>query len=252
MKGFTPQACEKLSILDAGRIAGDRVLGLRFANAAAPDDAWGVKFEFVALVNTPGLARLQLELDEASRRLRIRLDGSMLVDEALDEAGRRKIAAAVQAYVAGLPENPLAGHPERLPLRLVGDGATPRYQDSAADFVTLHGRASLATVAAAAGQLDLSELRFRSNIAVEGLQAWEEQRWAGKRIRIGNIEFTFVRPKGRCLATHANPVTGERDVPLMKMLPGIYPNEKPIFAVALSTIGRGGTIRVGDDVRVLD
>ena len=228
------------------------MLGFRFANATAADDEWGKKFEFVALVNTPGLARLEVDLDEATRRLRIRLDGAVAADEALDDAGRRRLAAAIQDYVLKLPENPLAGHPERLPLRLVGDGVTPRYQDSAADFVTLHGRASLAEVAAAAGDPQLSELRFRSNIAVEGLGAWQEQGWAGKRIRVGGIEFAFVRPKGRCLATHANPRSGERDVAVMQILPGVYPNERPIFAVALSTVGRGGAIRVGDAVTVLD
>ena len=238
-------------MLDAGRIAGDRVLGFRFANASVPDDQWGKKFEFVALVNTPGLAPLQVDFDEAARRLRMRLDGAVLADEPLDDAGRRRLAGALEEYVLQLPVNPLAGHPERVPLRLVGDGVTPRYQDSAADFVTLHGRASLAEVAAAAGDPQLSELRFRSNVAVEGLGAWEEQAWAGKRIRIGSLEFTFVRPKGRCLATHANPRSGERDLPLMQLLPGVYPDEKPIFAVALSTVGRGGTLRVGDAVSVL-
>jgi hypothetical protein len=28
VKGFTPEECETLTVLDAGRIAGDRVLGL--------------------------------------------------------------------------------------------------------------------------------------------------------------------------------------------------------------------------------
>ena len=237
--------------MDAGRIAGDRVLGFRFADATAADDEWGKKFEFVALVNTPGLASLEVDFDEAAARLRICLGGAALADEPLDEAGRRKLAAALQDYVLKLPGNPLAGHPERLPLRLVGDGVTPRYQDSAADFVTLHGRASLAEVAEAAGDSQLSELRFRSNIAVEGLGPWEEQGWAGKRIRVGGIAFAFVRPKGRCLATHANPRSGERDVPVMQILPGVYPAEKPIFAVALATLGRGGTLRVGDPVEVL-
>jgi uncharacterized protein len=31
VKGFTPEACETLTVLDEGRIAGDRVLGIRFA-----------------------------------------------------------------------------------------------------------------------------------------------------------------------------------------------------------------------------
>jgi uncharacterized protein YcbX len=248
VKGFTPEECSALTILDAGRVAGDRVLGIRFANAAAADDAWGSKHEFVALVNTPGLARVELRFDHERLRLRASLPGAVLFDEPLTDSGRRTISAAIERYVLGLAENPLAGHPERLPLRVVGDGVTPRYQDDAADFVTLHGRESLAALAGAAGVPDLSEVRFRSNIAIEGLPAWEEQGWAGRTIRIGEIDFEFARPKTRCLATHANPRTGERDLPVMKTLSRIYPRDKPTFAIALSTLGRGGTIRVGDRV----
>jgi uncharacterized protein YcbX len=252
VKGFTPEECSTLAILDSGHVAGDRVLGIRFANAAAADHVWGSKHEFVALVNTPGLARLQLRFDHERLRLRASLAGAALFDESLTESGRGAIAAAIERYVLDLAENPLAGQPQRLPLRVVGDGVTPRYQDNAADFVTLHGRESLAALAGAAGVPDLSELRFRSNIAIEGLPAWEEQRWAGKKIRIGEIDFEFARPKARCLATHANPRTGERDLSVMKTLGRIYPSDKPTFAIALSSAGRGGAIRVGDRVSLDD
>ena len=39
VKGFTPEECETLTVLDDGRIAGDRVLGIRFADTAAADEA---------------------------------------------------------------------------------------------------------------------------------------------------------------------------------------------------------------------
>ena len=39
LKGFTPEACETLSILPSGRVSGDRVLGVRFADTPASDDA---------------------------------------------------------------------------------------------------------------------------------------------------------------------------------------------------------------------
>ncbi len=247
VKGFTPETCESLTVLAEGRVAGDRVLGLRFADSPTPGDAWSRKHEFVALMNTPGLARLQLRFDHASLRLRISLDNSVLADEALDERGRVRVAAAVEEFVLGLEENPLAGHPERRPLRLVGDGIAPRYQDDAAGRVTLHGRESLAALAQALGDKDLSELRFRSNIAVEGLEAWEEQRWVGRKIRIGPVQFEAVTPKGRCLATHANPRTGERDLPVLPTLTTAFGQQKPTFAIALAPLG-GGTIRVGDEV----
>ncbi len=252
VKGFTREDCEAISVLDGGRISGDRVLGVRFANSAIPGDAWGTKHEFVALVNTPGLARLQLEFNRETLRLRISLQGDVLVDEALDNAGRKRIASAIEEYVLKLDENPLSSHPDRLPLRVVGDGVTPRYQDDEAGYVTLHGRQSLAAVAAAVGAPDLSEHRFRSNIAVDGLEAWEEQNWVGRTVCIGEVKFKAISAKDRCLATHANPLTGERDLPIMRTLIKVFPREKPTFAIAMITIDHGGAIRVDDKVRLSD
>src|SRR5215212_7942469 len=107
VKGFTPELCEEVTVLDDGRIAGDRVLGFRFADTGRADDAWGPKTGFVELMNTPGLARLGLQFDAPNERLRIMNDGAVLADEGLDEAGRTHLAAAVADYVLGLDENPL-------------------------------------------------------------------------------------------------------------------------------------------------
>jgi hypothetical protein len=107
-------------------------------------------------------------------------------------------------------------------------------------------------VAAAAGAPDLAEQRFRSNIVIDGLEAWEEQNWLDRHVYIGDVKFKVVRPKVRCLATHANPLTGERDLPIMKTLVKAFPQEKPTFAVAMTTAEGGGTIRVGDRVRLSD
>lgn len=252
VKGFTPEMCEVVDVLDEGRIAGDRVLGFRFANSGVADEAWSKKHEFIALVNTPGIARLRLRFDQQALRLCISLDGAVLVNEALDEKGRKKIAAAIEKYVLKLDENPLSSHPERLPLRLVGDGVTPRYQDNEAGQITLHSRASLAAVATAVGENDLSELRFRSNIVIDGLEAWEEQSWVGRKIRIGQVDFDVVKPKTRCLATQANPDSGKRDLPILKTLTGAFSQEKPTFAIAMVTRGAGGQVHVGDKVSLLD
>jgi len=252
VKGFTPEACDALTVLDEGRIAGDRVLGVRFASSQLPDHAWSSKYQFVALVNTPGLARLNVRFDHRMLWLHIGYDGRVLVDAALDAAGRRKISAAVADFVLKLEENPLLLHPDRLPLRVIGDGIAPRYQDNEAGQVSLHSRESLAAVAAATGNAGLSEHRFRSNIVIEGLAAWEEQTWVGKKIRIGQVAFDVVKPKVRCLATHANPETGERDVPLLTTLTRVFAQEQPTFAVAMVTSGRGGAVRVGDEVHVIE
>src|SRR5215813_4079508 len=91
VKGFTPEECDTLTVLDEGRIAGDRVLGIRFADTAAADDAWSKKTEMVALMNTPGLARLHLRLETAALRLRLSLAGTVFVDVVLNQAGRQRL-----------------------------------------------------------------------------------------------------------------------------------------------------------------
>ena len=251
VKGLTPEACNTLTVLSEGRIAGDRVLGFRFSNSAATDAAWSRKYEFVALVNTPALARLQVSFDHQRLRLRIGLGGALLVEAALDDDGRKRISAAIQNHVLGLSDNPLSGHPKRLPLRLVGDCVTPRYQDNEGGQATLHSRATLAAVAAASGDPGLDEARFRSNIVIDGVGAWEENGWVGRRIRIGPVAFDVVKQKIRCLATHANPRTGERDLRVMNLLMNRFSQQEPTFAVSMVTSGPGGEIRVGDAVSLV-
>jgi uncharacterized protein YcbX len=252
LKGFTPQRCDRLVVLPTGRVAGDRVLNLRFADAPVADDAWCRKYHGVVLANTPGLALLETSFDAERLRLRIALGDRILVDEPLSDVGRARIVRALTDYVAGLDENPLKDHPERLPLKLVGDGTTPRYQDSADGQVTLHARATLASAAAALNDSGLSEMRFRSNIAIEGVSAWEELSWAGRRVRIGEVTFDTVKPKVRCLATHANPSTGVRDLEVMQTLVKAFAQKEPTLGVGMITRGPGGRIAIGDAVEVMD
>ena len=100
--------------------------------------------------------------------------------------------------------------------------------------------------------MEVSEVRFRSNIAVDGLAAWEEQSWVGRKIRLGAVEFDVVKPKTRCLATHANPKTGERDLAILTTLTQKIGQEKPTFAVAMVPSGTGGRIHIGDHVTLPD
>ena len=251
VKGFTPEAPETLTVLDSGRIAGDRALAFRFADSGLPEDAWSKKYGFAVLVNTPGIARLDVRLNHEALRLSVSLDGQLLVEDGLDEAGRSRIAEAIEHFVLSLPENPLVNHRERRPLRLIGDGVTPRYQDSEQGQITLHSRESIASVARALRQADVDELRFRSNIVIDGVAEWGEQDWIGRNIRIGAVRFEALRPKVRCLATHANPTTGERDLPVMQTLVREFQQQEPTFAIALTSAGSGGEIHVGDTVTVM-
>jgi uncharacterized protein YcbX len=251
VKGLTAESCTSLEVLPEGRIAGDRALAFRFADSGLPREAWSKKYGFAVLVNAPGLARLTARFDARDRRLRIALADKVLADEALDDEGRERLAAAVERYVLALPDNPLSGNHERLPLQLIGDGVTPRYQDNEAGQITLHSRESVAALAQALRETAIDELRFRSNIAIEGVPAWTENGWIGRRLRIGDVELEAIKLEVRCLATHANPRSGERDLPVMQTLVSAFGQEKPTLAIGLTTRGPGGEIRVGDAVTLL-
>jgi len=67
------------------------------------------------------------------------------------------------------------------------------------------------------------------------------------------VEFDVVKRKTRCLATHANPTTGERDLPILTTLTQKFGQENPTFAVAMLPRGRGGQIiHLGDQVTLID
>ena len=253
VKGFGAQPCEALTVLPGGRIAGDRVLNFRFADAPVQADQWCKKYHGVVLVNTPGLAQLALTWDADQKRLKMSYEGVTLIEAGLDEAGRQQLVDALTGYVLSLDVNPLVGHPTRLPLKLVGDGLASRYQDNEAGQVSLHSVESLGSLAQALGDEsgDSLGLRFRHNIEITGTSAWNELGWAGKRIQIGEVVFNRIETKVRCLATHVNPQTGQRDCELMSTLMQSFGQQTPTFGIGMLSL-LGGVIRMGDSVRVLD
>ncbi len=249
VKGLTAERLERATVLDSGTFAGDRVLGLLLDDAGpAVRDGWWPKQSFTALVNTPALARLRAHFDEETSRLSIAFDGVTLVEADLEETGRARIAAAVTEYVRALDESPMRGRPERAPLHLVGDGESPAFHDRTAVHITVMGRASVDALAEAAG-CEVDERRFRMNVVLDGLEPWEELGWVGQSIRIGELDFDVTGTVVRCLATHANPESGERDIDVMNTLTTAFGQEKPTIGVlAALRGGRGGELAVGDGV----
>ena len=251
VKSFTPERRSELSVVD-GRVTGDRVLAFRFADKGSVDDwKWQTKHNFVALVNTPGMALLELGFDDVSRVLSLRFQGELFAEGSINtEEDRIYLCEAVGEYVTSLDDNPLVGHPERVPLKLVGDGKQGLFHDTSAGGVTVHGAESLKSLESQVGA-PVDGRRFRTNVVIDGVEAWEELGWTG-RISIGDHEYRVVNPVTRCLTTHANPVSGERDMQVMDGLVDTNGVEAPTFAVRLEPSRRGLTtsISLGDSVVV--
>src|SRR5690349_8529716 len=108
--------------------------------------------------------------------------------------------------------------------------------------------------------------RFRPNLVVQGSDPFAEDRWA--RIRVGETIFRVVKPCGRCVMTTVDQSRGEFDgkEPLktmasFRMAKDVFPNSfeelgqtanAVLFGENLIPENPGATIRVGDEVEVLE
>lgn len=248
VKGFTPERRESLVIQDDGRVQGDRSLVFRFADAVEPEDATFPKSRGLALMTFPTLARVDLAFDDQARTLRLRVE-DIDVTADLSDAGRARLAEAVTAYLRTTSDARLLDADGILPLGLLGDGRTARFQDRPQGFISLHGAASVEAVDAAV-PAPVDDRRFRSNIVVSGTAPWAELDWAG-RVRIGEVVFEVQKPIERCAAITANPDTGVRDARLLRVLTGEFGQDEATLGILLLPADGGGEIRVGDEVTPL-
>ncbi|MDT9698341.1 MOSC N-terminal beta barrel domain-containing protein [Streptomyces sp. P17] len=100
-----------------------------------------------------------------------------------------------------------------------------------------------------AGEGPLPMNRFRPNVVVSGAVAWAEDDWS--RVAIGDVTFRVAKMCGRCVVTATDQLTaGRGKEPLYTLGRHRRIGGKLVFGQNLVPV-TGGTIRVGDPVRVL-
>jgi uncharacterized protein len=93
--------------------------------------------------------------------------------------------------------------------------------------------------------------RFRPNVVVSGVGAWAEDDW--RRIRIGDAVFRAVKGCDRCVLTTIDPDTAVREKEPIRSLARIRRWDGATwFGINLVPDTPGVTIRVGDDLEVLE
>ena len=142
---------------------------------------------------------------------------------------------------------PLSLGARLLPARLVkapGEAMT----DTGYQSISLINLNSHKAIAQHLGQ-EISSLRWRGNLLIEGLPAWEELTWPGKTLRLGDIELEVIEPIGRCRMTEANPETGIRDADTLKALREGFDHQDCGVYVKVKT---GGLLMQGAQIEVAD
>ena len=94
---------------------------------------------------------------------------------------------------------------------------------------------------------EIETQRFRGNIFVDGIEAWEERSWIGKIIKINNISFKVEKNIPRCVAINLKPNTDDNSLNLLQSLKKNYNHfDMGIYLTALD----GGQLNIGDNVSV--
>ncbi|MCI0466933.1 MAG: MOSC domain-containing protein [Beijerinckiaceae bacterium] len=236
IKGLSPQPLEIAQLVTDGYFPGDRLFALENGpsgfSAAAP--LHQPKIKFLMLMRNAALAALKTHYDDASGILTIARHGIEVARGDLRSVAGR---VAIESFLAGFCRDELRGA-----VRLLEAPRGFRFTDSKCGFVSLINLASVKAIGARIGR-PVDPLRFRANIYVDGLDAWQEFELTGKFLRIGDACLEVLKRIDRCAATGVDPGSGARDMDVVQALrEGFGHIDCGIYA----RVSQGGTLRPGD------
>jgi hypothetical protein len=193
------------------------------------------KTAFLMLMRNERLAELRTHFDDESQTLTVSREGKVVAAGRLDTAEGRR---AIEAFFDEFSRDDLRG-----PARVL-DAPGHSFSDSSRKVVSLINLETVRAIGDTIGR-DVDPLRFRGNLYVEGLPAWEEFAWVGKRIAAGGVEFAVVDRIDRCAATNVDPETGVRDLTIPRSLLEAYGHaDCGVYLDVVST----GDLSVGDAI----
>ena len=95
---------------------------------------------------------------------------------------------------------------------------------------------------------DIEFQRFRGNLYIDGISAWEERNWINKTIKINNTLFKVEKNIPRCVAINLKPKTEDNSLNLLNSLKKTYNHfDMGVYLTALED----GKVNVGDRVELI-
>lgn len=211
VKGLSAERLMEVS-LEAGEVIPfDRAFALE--NGPSGFDSQAPKHipkaAFLMLMRHERLAQLETRFDEKTCTLVVRRNGSVLAQGRLDtESGK----LAIEAFYNEFAADDLRGR-----VRVLSSPGHSFQDTSTGKVVSLINLESIRAIEKLVAA-DVHPLRFRANLYVDGLSAWEEFSWVGKRVLAGGVAFEATKRIDRCAAINVNPTTGARDLNIPKIM----------------------------------
>jgi len=116
------------------------------------------------------------------------------------------------------------------------------------DRVSIVSRASVDDLGSRGGVDRLDSRRFRMLIEIVDAEPFEEDTWAGRRIRVGDAVVRVGDPMPRCVVTTLNPDTAKKDFPTLDILASYRKRGTELLFGMYGEVEVAGEVRVGDAV----
>ena len=274
VKGLDRDALSAVELGENCALPSDRRYALQYADSDQFDPfapTWIHKKNFLcAFTAGPALGKYSTTYNDADDVLtvRTRLTGKILVHAQLTHPDGQ---ARVEEFFSTFTE-------PRRAVRLVqgsGGAMSPHhfgntpcgYSKGSGDPRVLHilNSATVAAVESAARAAGvravLHTARFRPNVVLTGLSAWEEFAWVGREIKVGGVRLRVLSRTVRCEATNNDPWHPDEaeastsssssswlaDEGVPELIQRLFPEHGPYLGIYAQVIG-AGTIKVGDAV----
>jgi len=244
VKGLTPEPLASAALTPGRCIPWDRAFALAQGDATLDLDhpGWISKTNFMCLLRNAGIALLKTHFDETTETLTVTTPaGETLKASPLTPEGQARLTEFFITYLG--PETRYGPAAQKPAFRHFPNHS---FCDHKTQVLSLIGLGSLRALEAAVGAAR-DKRRFRANIYIEDIPAWEEFNWLGRQIQIGEVRAVVQERIDRCGATTVNPDTGERDAkPVTELRENFGHIELGIFAEVLTP----GIIKPGDVIDV--
>lgn len=228
IKSHGRESIASTTLIAGQTMPGDRVWAVAHEASKADNTAWSQCANFNRVSKVPALMAMTARLEDATGI--VTLDHPKLGTFSFNPDGD------ISTFLEWVrPIMPADRAQSKRMVKVPGRGMT----DSDFPSVTLCNTASHRAVERAL-DMDISPLRWRGNIWLDGFPEWEEFNWIGRDIRIGDAILRPIERTDRCPSTHSNPETGVHDADILSVLDSFGHRD---FSVRAEVI-QGGLIEI--------
>ena len=240
VKGLTAESLSKAALKPGQGLKSDRRFALTLGTTpnTGPTMAWMPKTAFLSLMKNEKLAKLTASFNDKTGILNIeRKERIVAKGNITKPVGRAMIEDFFSAYMRSEAQ----GRP-----KLVECEPNSTLSDHSNAVISIINLASVYDLERVAG-VKINPIRFRANIFTDGILAWDELNWIGRKIQLGSATLKITKCINRCPAINVNPDNGDRDLNLIKNLKRGF---KHINMGVFATVIKAGHVAIDDRLKI--